>query len=170
MILETARYNEADISRYIPLIESSLNFFDEHYRQLALQRGRKDLDGNGKLVIYPGSACETYKMAYNPSSTIAALRSVLQTYGRKPDMLARIPEIPLRIVDGKEMIAPAQAWERVNNIETPQLYAVFPWRMYGVGKEGLEIAVIPIYMIPMHRNSVHISDGNKIISGRLVWV
>ena len=25
MILETARYNEADISRYIPLIESSLN-------------------------------------------------------------------------------------------------------------------------------------------------
>jgi lysyl-tRNA synthetase class 2 len=79
-------------------------------------------------------------MAYNPSSTIAALRSVLQTYGRKPDMLARIPEIPLRIVDGKEMIAPAQAWERVNNIETPQLYAVFPWRMYGVGKEGLEIA------------------------------
>ena len=38
------------------------------------------------------------------------------------------------------LIAPAQAWERVNNIETPQLYAVFPWRMYGVGKEGLEIA------------------------------
>ena len=79
-------------------------------------------------------------MAYNPSSTIAALRSVLQTYRRKPDMLARIPEIPLRIVDGKEMIAPAQVWERVNNIETPQLYPVFPWRIYGVGREGLEIA------------------------------
>ena len=77
-------------------------------------------------MIYPGSACETYKMAYNPSSTIAALRSVLQTYRRKPDMLARIPEIPLRIVDGKEMIAPAQVWERVNNIETPQLIPCFP--------------------------------------------
>ena len=140
MILETARYNSLDISCYTPLIESSLSFFDEHYRQLALQRGRKDLDGSGKLVIYPGSACETYKMAYNPSSTIAALRSVLQTYRRKPDMLARIPEIPLRIVDGKEMIAPAQVWERVNNIETPQLYPVFPWRIYGVGREGLEIA------------------------------
>lgn len=140
MILETARYDSLDISCYTPLIESSLSFFDEHYRQLALQRGRKDLDGSGKLVIYPGSACETYKMAYNPSSTIAALRSVLQTYRRKPDMLARIPEIPLRIVDGKEMIAPAQVWERVNNIETPQLYPVFPWRIYGVGREGLEIA------------------------------
>ena len=54
------------------------------------------------------------------------LRSVLQTYGRKPDMLARIPEIPLRIVDGKEMIAPAQAWERVNNIETPSFMLYFP--------------------------------------------
>ena len=63
MILETARYDSLDISCYTPLIESSLSFFDEHYRQLALQRGRKDLDGSGKLVIYPGSACETYKMA-----------------------------------------------------------------------------------------------------------
>lgn len=140
MILEAARYDGLDISPYIPLIESSLDFFDVHYRQLASQRGRKDLDGNGKLVIYPGSACETYKMAYNPSSTVAALRTVLHTYGRKPDMLARVPEIPLRVVEGKEMIAPAQAWERVNNVETPQLYPVFPWRIYGVGKEGLEIA------------------------------
>ena len=46
------------------------------------------------------------------------------------------------------MIAPAQAWERVNNIETPQLYAVFPWRMYGVGKEGLEIAR-NTYLVPI---------------------
>lgn len=140
MILETARYNNADISRYLPLIESSLNFFDEHYRYLARRRGRKDLDGNGKLVLYPGSACETYKMTYNASSTIAALRAVLETYGGKPEMLARIPELPLRIVDGKEMISPAVTWERINNIETPQLYPVFPWRVYGVGKENLEVA------------------------------
>lgn len=140
MILETQRYANQDISKYIPLIESTLNFFDEHYRYLAGLRGAKDLDGNGKLVIYPGSACETYKMAYNPSSTIAALRTVLENYKRKPDMLARIPQIPLRVVDGKEMIAPAMAWERVNNVETPQLYPVFPWRIYGVGKEGLEVA------------------------------
>lgn len=140
MILETARYANADITPYFPLIESALTFFDEHYRYLARQRGRKDLDGDGKLVLYPGSACETYKMAYNPSSTIAALRTVLQTYGRNSDMLARIPEIPLRIVAGKETIAPARTWERVNNIETPQLYPVFPWRMYGVGREGLEVA------------------------------
>lgn len=155
MILETARYNEADICRYLPLIESSLTFFDEHYRYLARRRGRKELDGNGKLVLYPGSACETYKMTYNASSTIAALRTVLETYGRKPDMMACIPEVPLRVIEGKEMIAPAIVWERVNNIETPQLYPVFPWRIYGVGKENVEIA----------RNTyLHDKDAQKIRS------
>lgn len=141
MILETQSYAGADISKYIPLIESSLNFFDEHYRYLARRRGRKELDGNGHLVLYPGSACETYKMTNNASSTIAALRTVLETYGKKPEMLATIPPIPLRVVDGKEMIAPAKSWERVNNVETPQLYPVYPWRIYGVGKEELEVAI-----------------------------
>jgi hypothetical protein len=140
MVLETRNYAGADITEYMPLIRSALRFYDEHYRMLASQRGRKNLDGNGKLVIYPGSGCETYKMAYNPASTVAALRRVLMTSGIDSLMLSRIPEIPLRTVEGREMIAPAITWERVNNIETPQLYPVFPWRFYGVGKEGLQTA------------------------------
>lgn len=32
MILETKNYANADITPYLPLIESSLTFFDEHYR------------------------------------------------------------------------------------------------------------------------------------------
>lgn len=148
MILETERYSGSDITSYIPLIDSCLEFFDQHYRQLAKQRGRKELDGNNKLVLYPGSACETYKMTYNASSTIAALRKVLETYGHKPEMLERIPDIPLRIVNGYKMIAPAQIWERVNNVETPQLYPVFPWRIYGVGKDDLEIARNTYYHDP----------------------
>ena len=99
-----------------------------------------DLDGKGKLVLYPASAGATYKMAYNPSSTIAALRSVLEAYGRKPDMLARIPSIPLRTEEGKERILPAEVWERTGEAGTPQLLPVFPWRIYGVGREGLETA------------------------------
>lgn len=140
MILETESYAGADITPYLPLIESSLTFFDEHYRFLARRRGRQELDGEGKLVLFPGSACETYKMAYNAASTVAALRSLLEKYGRKNEMLQRLPAIPLHTVEGKEMIAPARLWERVNNTETPQLYPVFPWRIYGVGKEGLETA------------------------------
>jgi hypothetical protein len=139
MILETKSYNNADISRYKPLIESCVRFFDEHYRYLAKLRGRKELDGDGKLILYPGSACETYKMANNASSTIAALKTVLRSLGND-SLLKFIPEIPLRIVNGKTMISPAKTWERVNNTETPQLYPVFPWRMYGVGKDSLHIA------------------------------
>lgn len=140
MILETKNYANADITPYLPLIESSLTFFDEHYRQLASRRGRKTLDGDGHLILFPGSACETYKMTNNASSTIAALKTVLETYGKKEEMLKTIPPIPLRTIEGKQMISPAVSWERINNIETPQLYPVFPWRIYGVGKENLEVA------------------------------
>lgn len=152
MILETQSYADADITPYLPLIESSLTFFDEHYRMLASRRGRKALDGDGHLILFPGSACETYKMTNNASSTIAALRTVLETYGKKEEMLKTIPPIPLRYIEIKDSlnpavspvlkqtIAPAKSWERINNIETPQLYPVFPWRIYGVGKENLEVA------------------------------
>lgn len=139
MILETKSYNNADISRYKPMIESCVQFFDEHYRYLAKLRGRKELDGDGKLILFPGSACETYKMANNASSTIAALKTILKSLGND-SLLKLIPEIPLRTVNGKTMISPAKTWERVNNVETPQLYPVFPWRMYGIGRDSLEIA------------------------------
>lgn len=152
MILETKNYAEADITPYLPLIESSLTFFDEHYRQLASRRGRKAVDDAGHLILFPGSACETYKMTNNASSTLAALRTVLETYGQREEMLKTIPPIPLRYIEVKDSlhpsaspvlkqtISPAKSWERINNVETPQLYPVFPWRIYGVGKEDLEVA------------------------------
>lgn len=151
MILETHRYRGMDIRSYEPLILSSLRFFDEHYRYLARQRGCKELDGNGKLVLFPGSACETYKMTYNASSTVAALHVVLQAAGSYfkenaealafvREMQQRIPSIPLHTIGNKIMISPALVWERVNNVETPQLYPVFPWRVYGLGRPNLEIA------------------------------
>jgi len=135
MIFEARRYSGMDIEKYIPLVESCLTFFNEHY-------GR---DENGKLVIYPGSACETYKLTLNASSTIAALRIVTEDlieYGRDgwADFLESIPEIPLREIDGKCMISPAASWERINNTEAPQLYPVWPWRIYNIRSEDLETA------------------------------
>lgn len=140
MILEAKNYYHIDISRYEPLIKGCLTFFDEHYRYLAKLRGTKELDSNGDIIIYPGSGCETYKMAYNPASTIAALRTVLKTWGKDSAMLSRIPEIPLRTISGDTCIAPARVWQRINNEETPQLYPVFPWRIYGMGRPHIEIA------------------------------
>jgi len=156
MILETERYGGADIEKYLPLIESSLTFFKEHYTYLAKQRGAKALDANGHLVLYPGSGAETYKMAYNSTSTIAALKTVLERLIAHPglsakqksdweEMLKTIPPISFREFDGesgrKPTISPAKLWERINNTESPQLYAVYPWGIYGIGKPGLDTAI-----------------------------
>ncbi|MGZ3844983.1 MAG: DUF5703 domain-containing protein [Flavisolibacter sp.] len=154
MMLEEERYTQKDVSSYIPFIESCLRFFDEHYQYLAKQRGIKALDDNGHLVLYPGSGAETYKMAYNSTSTIAALQTVtnrllqlpskyLGTEDRKyfEGFLNRIPPMSFAQFGGHTTIAPAQSWERINNIESTQLYPVFPWGIYGVGKPGLDIAL-----------------------------
>ena len=126
--------------KYHPLVEECLRFFDEHYQYRARQRGAKTFDGNDRLIIYPGSGCETYKMAYNPSSTIAALKAVTALYPHAPLPSERIPDIPLHVIDGDTCIAPAITWARIQNTETPQLYPVFPWRIYGQGRDGLAIA------------------------------
>ncbi len=152
MILETERYQGKDIIQYIPLIESCLQFFDEHYQYLAKKRGSKALDANKQLILYPSSGAETYKMAYNSTSTIAALKTVLtsliQSKALATDkkaiwqaMLLRIPPIHFRSFGGKTTIAPAYHWERINNVESPQLYPVFPWGIYGIGKAGLDTAI-----------------------------
>lgn len=149
MALEAHRYCGFDITKYLPMIRSCLRFFDEHYQYLADKRGAKSLDGNGHLVLYPGSGGETYKGAYNSTSTIAALRTVTEAlmelekapadssfFSLHTSFLKRLPPITIR--DG--MIAPALHYERVQNVETTQLYPVFPWRIYGVGRPDIEVA------------------------------
>jgi hypothetical protein len=154
MMLEEERYTQKDISTYIPFIESCLRFFDEHYQYLAKQRGAKTFDGNGHLVLYPGSGAETYKMANNSTSTIAALKTVTERLLQLPSkylndekrkyfegFLNRIPPISFAEFNGHKTIAPAKTWERINNVESSQLYPVFPWGIYGVGKPHLDVAL-----------------------------
>lgn len=154
MMLDEQQYSGKDSKEYIPFIESCLTFYNEHYQYLAKQRGSKALDNKGHLVLYPGSAGETYKMATNSTTTIAALQTILSRLLELPDtclnidsrkkwetMLSQIPPIALSQFSGRQTIAPAQLWERINNTETPQLYPVFPWHMYGVGKPDLQTAI-----------------------------
>jgi hypothetical protein len=154
MMIESHNYSNTDIKEYIPFIESCLVFFDEHYQYLSKQRGIKSLDGNGHLVLFPGSAAETFKMANNASSTVAALKTVLSALLSLPAeylggekrkafklMLAKIPPITFTEFNGHKTIAPAKTWERINNIESPQLYPVFPWGIYGIGKPDIDVAI-----------------------------
>src|SRR5574344_1504374 len=155
MALDAEAYGNMDISSYIPWIESSLDFFDEHYRYIAKQLGRKQVDEQGKLVIYPGSGGETFKMAYNPTSTVAGLKvvtsnllnylknhqadsSIIKKYKQ---LLEEWPNLSFREVEGHQVIAPAVVWARVNNTEPTMLYPVFPWRLFCIGRDSLDIAV-----------------------------
>jgi hypothetical protein len=93
-------------------------------------------------------------MTYNSVTVVSALQVVLgrllalpppyaDTTARKrwSVMLGRIPPLSFRSSNGHTTIAPAQAWQRIQNTETPQLYPVFPWGIYGVGKPGLDTAI-----------------------------
>ncbi|MEP7142063.1 MAG: DUF5703 domain-containing protein [Ferruginibacter sp.] len=154
MMLEEERYTGKDIADRIPFIESCVRFFDEHYQWLARHRGVKGLDGDGKLILYPGSGAETFKMANNSTATIAALQTIVKRLLALPSkyatierrmkwdsLLKRIPGISYSNYDGHVTISPAKTWERINNEESPQLYPVFPWGIYGVGKPGLDTAL-----------------------------
>lgn len=153
MMLEQKEYAHKNIEKYNPFIISCLRFFDEHYQYLAKKRGRKSLDTNGHLVLYPGSGAETYKMANNANSTIAALQVITKKLLalssnelNKEDILylesfmERIPPLNYSDIKGHKVIAPAKTWERINNTEPAQLYPVYPWGIYGIGLPDLSIA------------------------------
>lgn len=105
MILQANIYSNFDVNPYMPFIEYQLAWFDEYYT-------RRNGLNNTKLIIYPGSGAETYKLSLNPASTVSGLRKVIEdllqvnpkyikgnaTYYR--EYLRRIPETPLRQCPG----------------------------------------------------------------------
>lgn len=154
MALDMQCFTGREIKEYLPLVEKCLTFYDQHYKMLAKQRSVQPLDGQGKLILYPTTGCETYKMAYNSANTIGALKSVTRCLLELPQKYLteaqrehweafeqRIPDLPIRYCDGHRTLAPALAWERINNYEIPQLYSVFPWGLYGIGRPDLDTAV-----------------------------
>lgn len=154
MVLEVHRFTGADISRHLDLVEACLIFFDQHFRRQArLMRGQ-ELDEQGHLIFFPGTALETYKNTSNSVVTICALDCVLRHLLALPDpyltpkkrayyrtFLATIPPLPIREMQGHRTIAPAVLWERIQNVEIPQLYPVFPYDQYGIGRPDLQTAI-----------------------------
>lgn len=154
MMLQQKEYAGEDIQKYNSFIISCLRFFDEHYQYLAKQRGRKALDGNGHLILFPGSGAETYKMTNNSNSTISALKVITEKLLNLSEkelskeeqeylkgFQTRIPPLNFREFNGNKTLAAAKSWERINNTEVPQLYSVYPWGIYGIGKPDLQTAL-----------------------------
>ena len=154
MILDYQLYSGADIHKYLPFVESSVKFFDQHFQYWSKRLNGYALDSNNKLIMYPGSGLETYKDATNATNTIAGMTTVLTELLELPDqyatpekrnywkaVLSRLPEISTRIMKGKTVIAPAKSWNgKAINTELPQLYPVFPYHLYGYGHPNLKMA------------------------------
>lgn len=141
MILDAREYAGFDVAPYVELIEKCLAFYEEFY----------SLGDDEPITLSPATALETYKNAVNPSSTVAALRGTLAAFLALPDgvaidrarwqsMLSRLPAIPMREMNGRRVIAPAESFSHIQNCELPQLYPVWPWRLYGVGRPELQMA------------------------------
>lgn len=151
MMLEYHRFSGNDISAYLPFIEQSMIFFDEYYRMWQKKLTGSELDGK-KLMIYPSNALEGHPNAINPTSVIAGLTTVLNGLLELPDsmqseakkqrwsaMLATIPDYPYGFRNGKTYLRPAANKELGHKVHCPEMYPLFPYQIYGLGLENLDI-------------------------------
>ena len=150
MMLEYHHFTGADISQYMPFIENAVIFFDEHYRLREKMRNGSELNAQGKLVIYPSTACETYRGAANPTDLIAGLNACLEGLLQLDDSLLSlrdktyyqaflntIPDYPLGDINGHAVMKPAESYMSVKNIEAPHFYPLFPFNRFDLqGKDS----------------------------------
>jgi len=159
-MLDRYDYTEdVDFARHsvLPMAEAVVTYYDQHW-----PRGP-----GGKIVMSPSQSIETYQRdAVNPTPDIAGLRCVLPRLLALPPALAAqpqrdlwskvlrdLPPIPLGTTskgklpreihgdpDGKPTILPAEKYGPTRNFENPELYSIFPYRLYGVGKPDLDLA------------------------------
>ena len=127
----------------VPLVSEILTFFDQHWQR----------DANGKIRFDPAMALETYREAVNPLVEIVGIQKVCEDMLALPEalttesqrtqwkrLISELPPVPMREENGETLLACADTYSGKQNIENPELYAIFPYRRYGLGKPDLELA------------------------------
>ena len=128
----------------LPLAEAIVDLYDYRFPR----------DASGKIVFAPAQALETYwEGTTNPMPEIAGLSTVLSGLLSLPTtlvppartvqwtrLLGELPAIPTRVLSSQTVLSPAAVLGPKGNIEEPELYAVFPYRQYGVGRPNLDLA------------------------------
>lgn len=123
----------------IPMADAVLRYYDTRFKR----------DDAGKLILRPTQAVETYRHGVvNDTPSVAGLMDVCQRLLRLPASKAdhefwqrmkdATPTLPIK--DG--CIQPADQFDpQRSNVENPELYALWPFRLYGVGLPDPAIAV-----------------------------
>jgi len=141
----------------LPLATELIAYFDQHWPRV-----------DGKLHFDPSAALETRQVATNPAPDIAGLMYVLPRLLAMPEdlttpeqrttwkrILADLPPLPRGRTDdkgkvpatsetasptGTEILWPAEKFGKTENVENPELYSVFPYRLFGVNLPELGLA------------------------------
>ncbi len=129
-------------TQMLAFIEQTLLFFDRHFDHV-----------DGKLMMNPVSSLETWQLCVNDAPDVAGLKAVCEALAKLPELpeslkklvnvlLPAIPELPTETADDGTILAPCELKidTVTRNVENPELYAVFPFERYGLGKDGLDIA------------------------------
>ena len=130
--------------KIIPVANEVFAFFDNFY----------DTNTEGKLVMHPSQAVETWWKCTNPMPELSGLIAVSDRLLKLPgnvtsqsnrnywkSLATKLPELPTRKADGVEMLAPAEIFENKRNIENPELYAVFPFRLVSLEKSNVQLGI-----------------------------
>lgn len=123
----------------VPMANEVLRYYDTRFHR----------DADGKLVLTPTQAVETYWYhVTNDTPCVAGLTDVCARLLRLPAapadrefwqrMQAATPPLPVK--DGH--IRPAAEFDpQRSNVENPEFYALWPFRLYGVGRPNMDVAV-----------------------------
>lgn len=128
----------------LPFANEITTFFIEHYKT----------DANGKLVMHPSQALETWWECTNPMPETAGLHAITDRMLSLPERLTTpgqrafwqkakrmFPDLPTREVNGVKMYAPAEKFAMCKNSEVPELYAVFPFRQSSFEQENVQLGI-----------------------------
>jgi len=130
--------------KVLPLALPVVRFFDLYYRT----------GPDGRLRMHPAQALETWWETTNPMPEVAGLHAVVQRLlalpaGRLSEsdraylsaLVGRVPPLPTRTEAGVSLLAPAERFADKRNIENPELYAVFPFRLVSFEKDDAALGI-----------------------------
>jgi len=155
MMIEAHRYFGADLAPCLPAIEGAARFYDNFYRQENKKRTGSELNAQGQLVITPVNTCESGTNNINGTDSLSGLIAISETVLALPEgtILPEtranfqgfrniLPPISTYLASGYPVLAIASNVPVgvIGNGELPQLYPVYPFSLYGVGKPNLDMA------------------------------
>jgi hypothetical protein len=129
----------------LPISSQGIEFFDKHWKR----------DADGKLLLDPDNAIEQFWKVHDPAPDIAGLHAVLPRLLALPEdlttaqeraqwkrMIGELPPLPTGEVGGKLVLLPytGPQVQAPHNYENPELYAIYPFRLFGLGKPELQLA------------------------------